>query len=95
LGLSPKEFAVMSFKEYVLLCIGHRRKRIVELQSERELKYVIMRGWATKLPKMQELFPIAGEPIIKPKPLNKRQAQRMKDFNSYILSGKWRKKQNG
>jgi len=68
-------------------------KRSQEVK-DRDLKYAIIQGWADhkKLPKKEILFPISGEVIPKPKPLSKKQAQKMKDFNDYVLSGKWRNK---
>lgn len=76
------------------MCIGHNDKLRRLEYVDRSLEYAIVRGWANpkELPKIQAYWPIIGEPVIKPKKLTKRQAEKMKQFNSYIMSGKWRKK---
>lgn len=77
------------------LCLGYYKDKRSKEFKERSLHYIIAKSFAVKLPKIQEFWPIDGEVIDKPKPLSKKQAQKVKDFHNYLMSYGWRKKQNG
>ena len=77
-----------------MICLGYFRRQLKDDLQKRSLEYNIIKGWADdkKLPSIENWRPIFGEP--KRKPISKKQVQKYKDFNDYVLSGKW-KKQNG